>query len=215
MKQEIESTNLTRSESGTGGVREFLRLFLSGNQYREGLGLWRFCAVVAGFSPLFILLAVRGNDVIPNTLYVSICVALSVFPLILMVFRFAVVYRSNTPRPIPVGRVEDSRSHILGYLFATLLPFYRQELADTWDLVAIVMALIFIVFLFWHLNLHYVNILLAVLGYRVYTVYPPDDDNPYTSRVPIVVVTRRHFLAPGEVIQGYRLSDTLYWGLQS
>jgi hypothetical protein len=31
------------------------------------------------------------------------------------------------------------------------------------------------VFLFWHLNLHYMNLLFAALGFRVFTVYPPAD----------------------------------------
>ena len=84
------------------------------------------------------------------------------------------------------------------------------------DLIAILVAIVFIIFLFLHLNLHYINILLAVFGYRVYTIRPKDDeDNPYTSRIPMVVITRRRTLVPGESIRGYRLTDSLYWSLQT
>ena len=216
MKREMERATLTPPNSDVGRARTFLSLFLgrSDHSYRQGLGFWRLCAVVAGFAPLFVLLAVRGNSVIPGAWYVSICLVLAVLPMVFLVLRFFVAYRYTAPRQIQVGTVENSNSHTLGYLFATLLPFYRQELATAWDLAAIVIALAFIIFLFWHLNLHYLNIFLAVFRYRAYTVYPPDDGNPFTSRVPVVVLTRRHYLAPGNVIQGYRLSDTLYWGLE-
>ena len=54
------------------------------------------------------------------------------------------------------------------------------------------------------------NLVFAVLGYRVFTVYPPADGNPLTGRTRYAVVTRRVSLSPGETITTYRLSDTVY-----
>jgi LysM repeat protein len=71
-------------------------------------------------------------------------------------------------------------------------------------------ALSFIVFLFSHLNLHYMNLVFAVLGYRVFTVYPPADGNPLTGKTRYAVITRRVSLSSGETIATYRLSDTVY-----
>ena len=51
------------------------------------------------------------------------------------------------------------------YLFAMLLPFYSQDLGSWRYLGASFAALAFIVFLFWHLNLHYMNLLFAALGF--------------------------------------------------
>ena len=91
-----------------------------------------------------------------------------------------------------------------------LLPFYSQDL-ETWRcLGASLAALGFIVFLFWHLNLHYMNLVFAVRGYRVFTAYPSADDNPLTRRVRQAVITRRVSLAPGDRLVAYRLSDTVY-----
>ena len=101
------------------------------------------------------------------------------------------------------------------YLFATLLPFYRQDLLDYRDLAGLSLALAFIIFLFWYLNLHYVNIFLAVLGFHIYTVRPGEDVGRYGMRIPIIVITRHQFLAAGDEISAYRLSDTLYWGIRS
>lgn len=172
----------------------------------------RFCMVLAGFAPLFILIAIRGIEVVPDKWLWASCASLIVIPMLALVGRFWLAWRFEAPRPLAVGQVEDNRSHILTYLFATLLPFYRQGLGDIRELVAILVAVVLIIFLFWYLNLHYINIILAVLGYRVYTIRPrDDDDNRYTSRIPVVVISRRSSLSPGETVRGHRLTDTLYW----
>jgi hypothetical protein len=109
-----------------------------------------------------------------------------------------------------VGSAEDHRDHLLVYLFAMLLPFYAVDLATWRDIAAVLVALGFIIFLFWHLNLHYMNILFAVFGYRVFTVSPPTDDNPLSGKSPQVLITQRSTISPGERLVVYRLSDTVY-----
>lgn len=54
------------------------------------------------------------------------------------------------------------------------------------------------------------NLIFAVRGLRVFTVYPPADGNPLTARTRHAVITRRVSLAPGERLVAYRLSDTVY-----
>jgi hypothetical protein len=91
-----------------------------------------------------------------------------------------------------------------------LLPFYSADL-ETWRYFgASFAALAFIVFLFWHLNLHYMNLLFAARGYRVFTVYPPDDGNPLTGTTRVALITPRVSLAAGARVTAYRLSDTVY-----
>ena len=68
-------------------------------------------------------------------------------------------------REIAVGMADDHREHLLVYLFAMLLPFYALDLRTWRDLGAALAALGFIIFLFWHLNLHYMNLIFAVRGY--------------------------------------------------
>jgi hypothetical protein len=113
-------------------------------------------------------------------------------------------------RDLTVGTADDHRDHILVYLFAMLLPFYSEAIGTWRDLSATLAALAFIVFLFWHLNLHYMNLVFAALGYRVFTVSPPADGNPLTGRARQAVITRRVSLVAGDRLVGYRLSDTVY-----
>jgi hypothetical protein len=65
--------------------------------------------------------------------------------------------------------------------------------------------------MFWHLNLHYMNLLFAIFGYRVFTISTPKDDNPLSGRDTQVLLTPRISLEPGEHIVAYRLSDTVYF----
>ena len=152
--------------------RTFLSELFPRGEMREQLGLWRLCAVLVGFAPLFVLLAVRGSLVVGDQYVWGTIGLLILVPFLVFVWRFLVVWRDPATEPITVGVAEDGKPHLLTYLFATLLPFYRSSF-DTWrDLLALGLALLLIVFLFWYLRLHYINYLLALFRYHVYTVSP-------------------------------------------
>ena len=178
--------------------------------HSEGLKLARLLMVLSSISPLFILWAIRGNSLIPDAWFIGICALMVLVPNSFLWLRITVARKQADKRQITVGRADDHRDHILVYLFAMLLPFYSQDLGTWRDLGATVAALTFIVFLFWHLNLHYMNLLFAALGFRVFTVYPPADNNPLTGKTRHAVITRQVSLAPGDTLVVYRLSDTVY-----
>lgn len=179
-------------------------------QPSEGLKLIRLLMVFSSISPLFILWAIRGTALIPDLYFVSGCAVMATIPTLALLFREALAKKHNDTRPLTVGRVEDSRAHILVYLFAMLLPFYRQNV-DTWrEFWALMAAIVFIVFLFWHLQFHYMNVIFALRRYRVLTIYPPESTNPYDSKDSFVLITRNRLLASGERVVAYRLTNGLY-----
>lgn len=178
--------------------------------HSEGLKAARLLMVLSSISPLFILWAIRGNSLIPDYWFIGFCTLMVVVPNAFLWLRIRIAKKQSDKRELTVGTADDHRDHILVYLFAMLLPFYSEDLGTWRDLGATVAALAFIVFLFWHLNLHYMNLIFAVRGLRVFTVYPPADGNPITGRTRQAVITRRVSLAPGERIVAYRLSDTVY-----
>lgn len=180
------------------------------NTHNEGLKTARLLMVLSSISPLFILWAIHGNSLIPDSYFISFCVLMALLPNFFLWLRISMAKRSNDRREVTVGTADDHRDHILVYLFAMLLPFYSEDLGTLRDLAATLAALSFIVFLFWHLNLHYMNLVFAVFGYRVFTVYPPADGNPLTGKMRYAVITRRVSLAPDDKITTYRLSDTVY-----
>ena len=166
--------------------------------------------VLSAMAPLFVLWAIQGNHLVPDIWFIGGCAAMVVVPNAVLGTRILIARRQKDELPVTIGTSEDHRVHLIAYLFSMLLPFYRQELDGWRDLTAIALALSFIVFLFWHLNLHYLNLFFAVRGYRVYTVYPPPDENPYSSKRSFVLITRRTHLSHGERIVALRLSQLVY-----
>lgn len=178
---------------------------------KEGLRIARLMMVLSSISPLFVLWAIRGNSLIPEYLFIGFCAFMVVVPTGYLWRRIVVAKKLKQIRLIVVGKAEDHRDHLLVYLFAMLLPFYAANM-DSWrDIVTALVALAFIIFLFWHLNLHYMNILFAALGYHVFTIYPKTDDNPLSGKTSMVLVTKRVALPNDERIEAYRLSNTVYF----
>jgi hypothetical protein len=178
--------------------------------HNEGLKAARLLMVLSSISPLFILWAIGGNSLIPDRWFIGFCVLMVVVPNAFLWLRIRTAKKQADKREITVGTADDHRDHILVYLFAMLLPFYSEDLGTWRDFGATAAALAFIVFLFWHLNLHYMNLLFAALGYRVFTVYPPVDGNPLAGKTRQALITRRVSLVSGDQIVAYRLSDTVY-----
>ncbi len=178
---------------------------------KEGLRLARLMMVLSSISPLFILWAVRGNRLISEHWFLGFCLFMVIAPCLYLWRRIVIAKKQKQIRPIVVGKAEDHRDHLLVYLFAMLLPFYSADLSAWRDLAAVLVALCFIVFLFWHLNLHYMNILFAAFGFHVFTIYPKTDDNPLSGKTSVVLITKRVTVSGGEQIEAYRLSNTVYF----
>jgi len=177
---------------------------------KEGLRAARLLMVLSSISPLFILWAIRGSPLIPDRYFLTVCALMVIVPNLFLWYRIRTAKRLREQKEIMVGRAEDHRDHLLVYLFAMLLPFYSAEL-DAWrDLATALAALGFIVFLFWHLNLHYMNLAFAALGLRVFTVYPAEDDNKLSGKCTFVLIAPRVSISSGERIVVYRLSDTVF-----
>ena len=182
--------------------------FCWGNQ--EGLNLLRFILVLSSISPLFVLWAVKGIALLPDVYFVPCCLILAIIPTLVLYRREKTARKQQDTHTLPIGRVEDHRGHILVYLFAMLLPFYTQDVNSWREFASLILALSFIVFLFWHLNFHYLNILFAIRGFHVFTVHPPPQDNQYANVDSYILITRRRSFRTGQLIVGLRLSNTVY-----
>ena len=180
-----------------------------GVRHNEGLKLARLLMVLSSISPLFILWAIRGNKLIPDQDFITFCALMVIVPNLFLWLRIRTAKKLNEKREIVIGKAEDHREHLIVYLFAMLLPFYSADFGTWRDLGAAFAALGFIIFLFWHLNMHYMNVLFAAFGYRVFTVYPPMDGNTLTGKESLVLITRRVTLSSGEKLVTYRISDTV------
>lgn len=181
------------------------------SNHHEGLRTARLLMVMSSLSPLFVLWAIRGNPLIPDGYLIAACCVIVVLPNLFLWLRILTARQLNEKRDLHIATAEDHRDHLLVYLFAILLPFYAATLSTWRDLAALLVALAFITFLFWHLNLHYMNLLFAIKGYRVFTVAPGSPKNPLSGKGVLVLITRRPSIPPDTQVIAYRLSDTVYW----
>lgn len=169
----------------------------------------RAVLVLSSISPLFILWALRGSELIPDLALWAGCLLAIVLPTGFLWLRVRASKKHRLTREIVIGRAEDHRDHLLVYLFTMLLPLYAADLSTWREMTAALFALMFIVFLFWHLNLHYMNLWFALRGFHVFTVYAPDDNNPHSGRSGLVLITRRVTLSTGDKIRALRISDSV------
>lgn len=179
-----------------------------GNQ--EGLNTLRFILALSSFSPLFVLWAAKGVAFLPDLYFESACLFFAIVPSLFLVCRVKTAKKERDIHPLTVGEAENQSGHVLVYLFAMLLPFYSQSVECWRDIIALSLALAFVVFLFWHLNLYYINVWFAIRGYRILKVYSPQQENAHTSLGSFILITRRTELFPEQVIYGLRLSNTVY-----
>lgn len=179
------------------------------NPPKEAFQFLRFVMVLSSMAPLFLLWAVRGSSLFPNSYFIPACVLMAIAPNLLLLFRIRTAKSTNDCQVKTIHHVDDHKDHILVYLFATLLPFYTADLQSHREFGATVLALAFILFLFWHLNMHYMNLLFALQGYRVFTV-TPDSQDTHGGKTPFIVLAKRTSLTEGQKIETYRLSDTVF-----
>ncbi len=184
---------------------------MSDTAQSEGLKVARLLMVLSSISPLFILWAIKGSKIVPDGYLVGLCAFMVVVPNLFLWLRIRAAMKHQVRRELVVGSAEDHRDHLLVYLFAILLPFYPIDTGNWRDFAALISALAFVVFLFWHLNLHYMNIVFAIGGYRIFTILPPPNENEIGGRISLVLITPRTSLLSGERVVAYRLSDTVYF----
>lgn len=175
----------------------------------HGLRIARLLMVVGSLAPLFLLWAIRGAPPISDRYWVGTCLGLAIVPNLVLLWRWQSAWRRNDHRVIVIAAARDQSDHLLVYLFAMLLPLYTANLVNERELLSVAAAFAFIVFLFWHMNLHYMNIAFAVLGYRVYTI---DMVSPQgSSKNSVILLSKRNAPPPANAtIDGLRLSDTVY-----
>ncbi len=177
----------------------------------EGLKLARLFMVLSSLSPIFLLWAVRGVRNVPDKWLWIVCSAFIAVPNFMLWLRMKMAATRNDAKTLTVGKAEDHREHLLVYLFAMLIPLYDANIGSARDTIATALAFAFVVFLFWHLNLHYMNLVFAICGYRVFTVHPQGCEVAIAGQHPFVLLTRRSQIQEGQQIRAYRISNTVFF----
>lgn len=175
----------------------------------EGLELTRFILVWSSLSPIFLLWALRGVDAIEDQYWIPICMTLFILPTLVLWWMIRQARKAENTKTIRISSARDQREHLLTYLFAMLIPLFDANTDGVRDLTAASLALIFVMFLFWHMRLHYMNLFFAMWGYRIFTVEAKvgttEKDRGSDRFVTYAVISRRHFIPDDDALTGYRL----------
>lgn len=176
--------------------------------HRSGLAFMRLLLVLSSLSPVFVLWAVRGVDSIPDEYWIPACLVLFFVPNLVLYLVLLRAERRRQEKTVVVSDAEDQRSHLFIYLFAMLIPLYDVNLDGYRDIAAVGIAVIFVAFLFWHMGLHYVNLLLAFAGYRIFVAHVRTGfaDQEYAT---YAIISKRLRLPLGQPITGIRLGENV------
>lgn len=166
----------------------------------------RLMLVLACMAPLFILMAIRGVGTVPWEIYFPGFLALALIPNAYLAIRIWVAVRNNDRKIIRVTSTTDNREQLITYVFAMLLPLFQAAVATEQDLYAAGAALLFVIFIFGHMELYYMNFFFALGGYRVLSIRP--DPGSGDQSVAHVLITKRSRIA-GADITPIRVTDFL------
>ncbi len=137
----------------------------------EGLPLIKLMMLLSSMAPLFILIGIKGFDHVICDKYLWIAVSfLVVIPYLFIWLRIYFSKKSNDTFLLDVSETKTNREYLFTYLITILLPLFSVTITTNREFVAMISAIFFVVFVLWNMNLHFINILFAILGYRVYTI---------------------------------------------
>lgn len=183
---------------------------MSKSFYSEGLKIARFFMVLSSLSPLFVLLAIRGNNVISEIWFVSGCLILAILPTLFLFLRIKTAIKVSDKWEIVVGSWENSKDYFFIYLFVIVSPFYLGDLDTVRDLVVISFWLGLVVLCFLKSNLHCINIIFIFFNYQVFIVHSPENQNSFSGKEPLIVITPRKSLSPLSKLVVWRISNYVY-----
>jgi len=167
----------------------------------------RLMLVLACMAPLFILMSIRGVGLVPWEIYFPIFIGLALIPNIYLAFRIAYAVKQNDRKRIFPINVTDNREQLITYIFAMLLPLFQSAVSTEQDLYSALCALLFVVYIFGHMELYYMNFFFSLAGYRILSIR--SDASSGSLSVSHVLITKRTSLSPTQEIQPVRITDFL------
>lgn len=176
--------------------------------HSQSLFIARLLIVMGSMAPLFFLWLFKDPDTIVLPYFRTILASLILIPNIILCLRIIYSIKDKESSPITIMSSDNQKDHLLTYLFALLIPFYQADFSNYYGIISSFLVVLLLVFLFLHLNLHYVNILFAIFGYRVYTITPNEKLN--RSADSVVLLTKRVRLNIDDRITAFRISDTVF-----
>lgn len=188
-------------------------------------GFWNLVLVLSSFAPLFFLWAIQGVPTSTNSegeavqlfdsrIFVLTSLMLATLPTVFLVIRFRVVSNSTSKRRAKVLSISDESDHVLVYLLANLVPFYVVDF-ETWRaFAATLVAVCFVIYIFWALGLSYMNFILPLFGYHIYRVIQTRSNLSLNSSPRLLVVSKAESPADGDLLVLLPFTDRIFFEVE-
>ena len=173
----------------------------------DGLSLVRLALVVSALSPVFLLWAIRGVSAVKDCIWIPCCLGLFLISNGLVGAIWARALRSKNQKTLTVCKSSEQRDYLITYLLAVTIPIYQNDISSVRGIFAAGLIFLFVVYVFWWVKLGYINIIFALLGFRVHTLdsTAPGDGGGPPRITTYVFISRREHIPPGSVVTGLRL----------
>ncbi len=171
------------------------------------MDLIRLMLVLACMAPLFILMAIRGVGIVPWEIYFPVFIGFALIPNLILAARLFIATKNNDRKRIRVTNSTDNREQLITYIFAMLLPLFQSSVSTEQDLYAALCALLFVVYIFGHMELYYMNFFFALAGYRILSIRP--DSASGNLSVSHVLITKKTSISSTTDIKPLRVTDFL------
>lgn len=170
----------------------------------------RFAFVIASFSPLFILLGIKGNKHLSDLALWSSVIFLVFLPNGLLYLRWWLIRKSDQVIELQIMDSTDNRDSLVIYLLAVLLALYGVNPESVREWVAYALTVLFVIILFWMTNLHHLNVLFNILGYKTYTITIKVNGSNGVKSMKAVLLTKSQQPSINRSISCYRLSHDIF-----
>lgn len=192
----------------------------------EGLKSARLLMVIASLSPLFLLLPLKYEDICKGfksyeivesmcqkdphgiIVYISFVLIFIILPHVALIIRKKQAVQDTDL--LKIKSAEDRREHLLAYLFAVFLPLYQTDASSFPKLIALVISICFIIWIFFKLNIYYVNPYFTFRGYHIFLVRTQYTGVAGEDPRPAILLTLKSTIKPDDEIRAMRLSATVY-----
>lgn len=173
----------------------------------DGLTFVRLALVVSALSPVFLLWAIRGVTAVDDKIWIPICLGFFLMSNAIVAAIWARALYAKNEKTLTVSNSSEQRDYLITYLLAVTIPIYQNDISSVRGIIAAGLIFLFVVYVFWWVKLGYINIIFAVLGYRVHTVdsTAPGDGGGPARITTYVFISRREHIPPGSVVTGIRL----------
>jgi hypothetical protein len=121
-------------------------------------------------------------------------------------WRIKIAKKNNDKKTLYVkGGLSRDKDYIFTYLLIVFLLFFILPDSNIREILAFVFAIAMVLFIFWNMNVLYMNPIFTILGYNVYIIGGDSD---------IVLLSKRNVINSEKLI-AHRISDTVYIELEN